>query len=194
MIEEILEEELAREAAPRELWDRVRHPRAAAAGTLKLRRLMWAMAAAAVVMASGMWFTRVTAEARAIEAATKAPEPLEFRSADAAEVRAWVKNHSGLDVPLAAELSPRVVLEGARPVGGAVEIAYRVDGRRVALLVSKAGALDFRKTSHGVLNRDRRAVSWSMRGERFTLACASPSDMEAACTLCHAADGIPHGT
>jgi hypothetical protein len=192
MIEEILERELTRVEAPSELWDRVENPRQRKTARPGLTWALAALVAVVLVVVSALRLVGGSADDLAIQAAVQEPEQLDFRSAEATEVRDWVRVHSGFDVPLADRLPQSIRLDGARTRGETVEVDYLVDGRRAALLVSKAG-VGFGSASHALVGRDSQAVSWTMRGRLFTLACAVPGDLEAACLVCHG-DGFPHGS
>jgi len=113
---------------------------------------------------------------------------IEFHSAKAAQVSAWVKANTGLDIPL-PDQPEGVQLVGARVLKGettAVEVAYRVGGHDAKLLVSKVESGLAVHSGHRFLgNPGTRASSWIMKDQRYTLACAEPGDLRAACTLCH---------
>ena len=193
MMERILEQELTRVTAPRELWDRVNAPyRAARVKESGSGRWSWALGAAMLVVAvlAGIRLMR----GNAAPVVAQAAGPSGIQSSEGAEVRAWVRARAGLEVPLAGELPASVRLTGATVMRGqAVEIAYRIEGRPATLLVAKTGGLQWGSVSHAFVRRDGKTASWSTRGHSFTLACAMPGDMELACLICHGG-GIPHGT
>jgi hypothetical protein len=132
----------------------------------------------------------------------------EFRSHDALAMRAWVKGRTGLDVPLVAGGSRLIQLASARSWKGtgfwngalssngraAAEVAFLVENRRATLRVSPAGPALPGFPQHDVLARkpDERskAASWVVRGQLYTLACASPEDLRIACSLCHVAGAL----
>jgi hypothetical protein len=178
--------------APDELWDRVqgrevsyRTPRAAAFAW------GWAVAAVAtVVVVAGMtvWLNRsLSSEELAVRALSRTPAQMEFRSADLAELRAWVKADTGLDVPLPVRTASSVQLVGAhvsRKGTPTAEISYRVGGMDATLVVSKLpqegdGRHAFVKSGsyHGA-----NFQSWTMRGQMYTIASA---DARVGCILCH---------
>lgn len=132
---EILERNLGRVSAPAELWDRV------VSGEAPKRRSVWmpwvlAVACASVAMA-GIFYRPA------------------LRSNDPAQVREWVKAHTGMDVPLARQQT--VQLTGARVVkAGKVEIGYKSG----VVLISKADA----------------GAHWGV----YAVECEKP-----ACVLCH---------
>lgn len=155
--------------APPELWDRVqsvrvRRPQAS-------RGLVWAVAATVVL---------------ATLALSKLPagrsQQMAFHCQNPAQLRAWVKANAGFNVPLRASLPASIQLVGARAVEGRVEIAYRAGNRDAMLLVSRAdrGAVN---VAHSQANG--KVSSWVMAGQRFTLACNDPADLQLACKLCH---------
>jgi hypothetical protein len=178
--------------APGELWDRVHGARAV---ELRPRRGMtwqWVVAAAATVLiAAGVtvWQNRdISGEERAVRALSRTPEHLQFRSGDAAELRAWVKSGAGLDVPMPAHTASSVQLVGAyvsrKGSTPTAEISYRVGGQDATLVVSKIpmdgdGRHQFVKSGsyHG-----SSFTSWTMRGQMYTIASA---DARVGCLLCH---------
>ena len=179
--------------APDQLWDRIH----AAEASFEIVRtpkprfgmaLAWGAAALLIVGAiTGVntWRNRnLSSEERAVRALARAPEQVEFRSNDLTEIRAWVKQSSGLEVPLRGLPADNVQLIGASLAGPAAEISYRVGGMDAALVISKAaeggdGKHAFVKSGsyHGA-----NFQSWTMRGEMFTIAAA---DARAGCMLCH---------
>ena len=105
-----------------------------------------------------------------------------FRCQNPAQLRAWVRANTGLNVPLRAPLPASIQLIGARAVEGRVEIAYKAGNRDAMLLVSRAdpGAVN---VAHSQVNG--KVSSWVMDGQRFTLACNDSADLQLACKLCH---------
>jgi len=181
--------------APEELWDRVHGPQGSASVHVwKPRRngvWQWAAAAAAtvaIVAGITVWQTReLSAEERAVRALSRAPEQLQFRTADLVELRTWVKSGTGMDLPLPVRTASSVELVGAYVSGKetpTAEISYRVGGRDATLVVSKIpmegdGRHRFVKSGsfHG-----SSFQSWIMRGQMYTIASA---DARAGCLLCH---------
>jgi hypothetical protein len=171
-----LERGLREVTAPPELWDRIQAPKRAPAGGS--RRLAWALAAAVVLIAFGL--STVHRESAAIESDS---QPLAFHCQNPAQLRAWVKARTGLDVPLRGAPPASIQLIGARDLGPRnerVEIAYRAGDRDALLLVSRASGA---AVPHN--NLTAKTSSWVMNGERFTLACDNPADLQLACKLCH---------
>jgi hypothetical protein len=159
--------------APPELWDRVRAAKAVSSRENN-RTLVWAMAAAVVVMAVGLSL---------IHRDNVASSPLTSdHCQNPAQLRAWVRAKTGLDLPLRADSSPSIQLISARNEGGRVEIAYRAGNRDATLLVSRADA-GSRSAPHNRVNGN--VSSWVMDGQRLTLACADPAALQLACKLCH---------
>ncbi|HUA18621.1 MAG TPA: hypothetical protein VMU80_23105 [Bryobacteraceae bacterium] len=166
-LQPVLERGLARVAAPGELWDRVQLPQQQQSKRPAMR-LVWAMAAAGLVLAVlGLRGSR---------------SPLELRSASPAEIQAWVKANSGLDVELAARPAVSVRLLGAHIIPGAnpaVEVSYLAGSYEARLVVSKdPGASPL--TVHDIAHPE-----WGMNGERYLLSCADPAGLQIACLLCH---------
>ena len=191
-VEALLERHLGPVTSPRELWTRIQNPSRIAPRHTVARKLAWALAAVVVFAGTVSSFREPKAfarnEAAALQALTQGTDDLEFRSAKATEIRAWVRMRTGIEIPL-PEISP-VQLMGARvAAAGTVEVAYRVGDRPVSLVVSKTNAAFFETDRHRKLRReslqDARTYSWAAGGQRFTLACAAPGGLEAACSLCH---------
>jgi hypothetical protein len=156
-MEQELERSLRRVAAPEELWDRLQHPGQQPA---RVRTRFMAWATVPVVMLVALW----TPHARNTA-------PLQLHSSDPVEVQAWVRANTSLDVPLHAGN-----LAGANAVSAqTAEIEYRVDGRKMSLLVSSEPVFSERKVAH---------ISWTAEGKTYLLACAEPQDLK-ACALCH---------
>ncbi len=148
---EIFEEALGRVRAPEELWRRVNQQARPQESFTRARKLAWSVAAA-VLFAGVVW---------------NLPRP-EFRSGDPAAIRAWVQQHAGIDLPLAHSGPARI--ESVRLQRNGVELAYRTNGRRATISVSKAAAA---------------GAHWSAGGSSYVLACATPGDLDGSCGLCH---------
>lgn len=170
-VEAELRRELQPVRAPEDLWERVQ--RRDADVTRRGSRHVWVLAAAAVMLV--LFLARPRQE---------------FRSGDAARIRQWVQLHTGLDVPLEASTAVRLV--GATGTDGRAEIACRVGDRDVKLVVSRARAGVAEASAHQT-HKDEKAVSWAMSGQLYTLACATPEDLQVACMLCHAGGAKPVG-
>lgn len=156
--------------APPELWDRVQ------AGRFAPRRktssvLIWATAAVGVLFAIGVY--RTTTPGDLPHAGIRCQNP--------AQLRAWVRAKTGIDVPLRAATLSSIQLIGARSVAESVEIAYRTGDRGGTLTVSPAiGAAD---VPHDRVSGN--VSSWVMDGQRYTLMCDNAADLQLACKLCH---------
>ena len=173
-LEHELHRGLRQVTAPRELWDRIQ-----ASQTAPLRAhnrgLVWTVAATVVLMAVGLSMVHRSNVAFQALAADRCQNP--------AQLRAWVRAKTGLDLPLRADSSPSIQLIGAemRDGAGGVQVAYRVANRDALLLISRAdGAAN---VPHNRVNG--KVSSWVMAGQRLTLACDSPADLQLACKLCH---------
>jgi hypothetical protein len=176
-IEAELRRELQAVRAPEELWERVQTQTGTSAGSRQSyvsHKLAWVLAAAAMTMVVAFFVQ---------------PRQ-EFRSGDASRIREWVQVHTGLDVPLQA--SPALRLVGAKGTDGRAEIACRVGDRDVKLVVSRASGGVVEASAHQSY-QGRKSVSWTMRGQLYTLACATPEDLQVACLLCHAGSARPVG-
>jgi hypothetical protein len=171
-IESVLAKELDRVAAPKDLWDRTLakargsetspSPRPRFSG----EKLTWALVAAMLVIVL-VW-------------GVPSRRDLVIRSANATQIREWVKANSGLDVPLLAD-SSSIRLTSARMSRDGVEIACRVGRHDAKLLISKNKS----SVQHAALNANSSTISWGMNSRLYTLACATPEDLRIACLLCH---------
>ena len=196
-VEALLERHLAPVTAPRELWERVRYPSQPRPSHEQQvpRKLAWALAAllafAAAVSSLRTPQSIAANEAAAFQALARETGDLEFQSGKAAEIRAWVHSRTGIDVAIPENPDSRVRLLGAHVApAGTLEIAYSVGDRRAALVVSKAASSGLNNLRHRELSREpnqsRRTYSWTLDGQQYTLACAVPGELQAACLLCHA--------
>lgn len=172
-LEPELQRGLGEVTAPPELWDRVQGAKAVSSRENN-RMLVWAMAAAVVVMAVGLSVLRRESVASTPLTSDRCQNP--------AQLRAWVRAQTGLDLPLRADSSPSIRLISARNARGRVEIVYRAGNRDAMLLVSRADA-GSRNAPHNRVNGN--VSSWVMDGQRLTLACADPAALQLACKLCH---------
>lgn len=185
--------------APDQLWDRVHGAGVpvrtrARSWTPFWRKKTWILAAAAAAAVAGlavgvnfMLNRSLSLEELAVAALGRSPDQLKFRSGEAPAVRAWIKSGTGLDVPMPSQLSPAVRLVGATVLSSKVptaQVSYRVGDMDVTLAVSKADpAADGKHTFvrsgsyHGA-----SFVTWSMRGQMYTVAAA---DARVGCQLCH---------
>jgi hypothetical protein len=188
--------------APEELWDRVQNPKVARAPISSRPVRMgpvqpaWFGAVAMVVIAlAATWALRLRSEANlsneqlAVRALLNGHAELGLQSEQPAEIRAWVKEHTGIDLPEQMRSSRAVRLYGARMIRKDVptaEVSYRVGDMDVALVVSKMDS--GKDVQHDVVvvgsDKDAKYQSWIMHGQRYTVAAA---DTKAACFLCHAA-------
>jgi hypothetical protein len=168
-----LQHGLRQVTAPAELWDRVQYARVTRPQTTN-RGFVWALALAVVLAAVALSLVRSPVH--------KESRQIAFHCQNPAQLRAWVKANTGFDVPLRTARSASIQLIGARAVEGRAEIAYRAGNRDALLLVSRAdsGAAN---VPHGRVSG--KASSWVMDGQRFTLACDNPADLQFACKLCH---------
>jgi hypothetical protein len=199
MNKDLFEPELARHLgpvkAPEQLWDRVQG--AGSAGhTVRTAETGWnpawgwVSAVALVALAAGLtvWLNRdLTSEQIAVRALSRTPDQLQFRSADLSELRAWVKNDTGMDVPLPVRTASSVQMVGAyvsRKKTTTAEISYRVGGADVALVVSKIPAQGDGRHAFvkGGSYHGANFQSWTMRGQMYTIASA---DARVGCLLCH---------
>jgi hypothetical protein len=157
--EPALARELGQVAAPEELWERVRNPviRKKKSVHTSVNAARVGACATVILVAIGLFVGHRG-----------------LRSADAGEIRGWVKAQAGIDVPLQSR-PVGVHLMGASVAKGSVEIAYRVGNRDGRLVVG----------GHAPSGSNGRVFTWSMDGRIYTLECATPEDLKIACNLCH---------
>jgi hypothetical protein len=150
-------------SAPPELWDRIQTHRAAPPPATN-RLLVWAMAGAVVLMAVGLSLIHRDNVVFPAFAGDRCQNP--------AQIRAWVRVKTGLDLPLRADSSQSTQLLGAQTIDGTrgVKIDYRAGNRDAVLLVSRA---------------DGSANSHSRFGPAFALGSDNAADLQLACKLCH---------
>lgn len=176
-INEWLEPELRRGlrevAAPPELWNRIQAPQARPSNRSN-RGMVWAMAVTVVIAAVALSLVRSPVR--------EATQEMAFHCQNPAQLRAWVRANTGLDVPLRAAPPASIQLIGARNLGARVEIAYRAGNRDALLSVSRADA-GSENVPHGSVNGN--VSSWVTDGQRFTLAANNAADLQLACKLCH---------
>lgn len=162
----VLARRLGYVAAPEDLWDCIQGPRAVhrSGGA---PRWTWVLAAAALAILA-VWAVLPRSE---------------FRSDRPAEIRAWIRRSTGLEVTMLEQPSPAIRIVSARVVKSdipTVEIAYRAGRHPATLRVSKSDAPD--SVRHQGADG---SASWTMRGQTYLLACADPADLQVACKLCH---------
>ncbi len=174
-LETLLTQHLGRVATPPELWDRIQAPGPVLPQRSHRRMLVWALAATAVIVAAVVvWQQRSRPEALVAQALRRGAGQLEFRSEQAPAIRAWVKERTGLDVPLLTEPPASIRLVGASVADWArtptAEVVFRVGGGHdEVLLVSKADPKLIGNSSHRFLSssqyRGARISSWLMHGQ-----------------------------
>lgn len=176
-------------SAPPELWDRICAAEQIRPAPRRQIRpvLVWATAAVVVIVAGLTAAYRQSAGSdrvlalRALNGTSGMPG---FRCENPAQLRAWVRANTGLDLPLRADASRSIQLIGAQEVKNSrgVEIAYRAGDSAAVLLVSRVNS-DVRNSAHDQASGS--VSSWVMDGQRYTLACDNPADLQLACKLCH---------
>ncbi|MBZ5606100.1 MAG: hypothetical protein LAO79_27725 [Acidobacteriia bacterium] len=151
----LLDRNLRPVAAPEELWERVCDPRPRPKPVLRLRLALAMIAAVATAWALH-------------------PRTASFDSQGASEMRAWVMDRTGLDVPLSPAAPIRLC--GSTAFGnGSAEIRYKLRDREARILVAKAERYT---QSHEFVSR----TSSILRGQSYTV---SGLDAQTACILCH---------
>lgn len=159
-IEEVLGRHLGQVSAPEDLWRRIQNGGATRQRPVS-RRVAWALVAA-MFAGGAAWALHPRPDAG-------------IRSSNAAEIRAWVKARTDLEVPLRDSSPVRLIGAHVTNHGSAAEIAYRAGGHKGTLSVARApGSMD----THAPGER----LSWTMHGQAYAIACEDP---HAACLLCH---------
>ncbi len=170
-------------AAPAQLWDRIREPRYKPKPRPMLRAAWPIAAAIALAIGAGIVWLRADGKPAPTDLRQLAIEqlrdrmPLELHSSNPAEIKRWLREHTGAEAPLpphsgAELLGARVVRAGTVRVGA---VAYRVGEHEAMLLIAHTSTPD---TPHG-------RMAWSARGVSYALAFADDTHSEAACRLCH---------
>jgi hypothetical protein len=186
-LERELQQGLRSVTAPPELWERVRAAQALQPGEGN-RGLVWALAMAVFLAAVALSLVRPPDEAFAIRALADGSPGIAFRCQNPAQIRAWVRANTGLDLPLRDGPSLSIQLIGAQTIDGTrgVEVAYRAGNRDAVLVVSRAEAGSARRP-HARASGDAsgNVSTWVTDGQRYTLACNDPAGLQLACKLCH---------
>jgi hypothetical protein len=180
---EWLEQELTRQfapvAAPDGLWDRIHEQRRPLRSNPRLNPA-WAIAAASFMALLAVFIGQQTRTA-------------EFRSADPSEIRAWIRSHTGFDVPLPDQppeggepvslVSARLERRRGEPVAA---ITYRVGNEFVDMRVAPAGKPVARHSQPRVESTaTTRTVSWDMGAESYSVTLNGATASNHACVLCH---------
>ncbi len=184
-LERELRQGLRSVTAPPELWDRVQAAQFTKPPRTN-RPLVWALAASVALIAVGLSAIHrqgaVDDETFALRALASDSQRIAFHCQNPAQLRAWVRAQTGLDVPLRTSPPASIQLIGARNLGAGAEIAYRAGDHAGVLLISRAGA------GSADVPHDRvsgSVSSWVMDGQRYTLASNDSADLQLACKLCH---------
>jgi len=160
--------------APEELWRRI-EDRLSARSAVPARKgfgRAWPIATMALLTITFAFWLANVREAAATQ----------FASHDPRAIRVWLRQHSGLDVPLPDTTTVR--LTGARVLrrGGEriAAVDYRAGRDRVTLLIARADP------RHPLPPHGTRVAAWQARDQVYTLDSSDPDRVEAACQLCHA--------
>jgi hypothetical protein len=186
-LEPVLRRELNRVPAPPELWDRV-----VSTGVVKATRrqsgrsFVWMLAVASAVTASvfAVAWGYNPVHAGSIDR----NRGIEFRSNQVSDVRNWIRDRTGLEIPLIGSSDGLVEMRGAAiSKEGAVEVHYRCGEQSAVLVVtaSSGSRPDHGYVSHVALEQST-TVSWSMGSREYTLSVERPGGLQAACLACHA--------
>jgi hypothetical protein len=182
--------------APDDLWFRVQQSKR----EVRQSSQWWLVAVtAACLCAAALFYGSHLARIRqfshsfSIEALLSTPDKLEFRSTSSADIQAWVRERTGMEVPLSPISSTKITLAGASILPGskpAVAIAYQVNGRYAVLAVCNNGASSTKVQArhNGWSERqvqDTKVASWNMRDHSYLLAYSASTEQRDACGLCH---------
>jgi len=168
-IQPVLARHLGQTTAPAELWNRIAEPRLPQPAAANFRLALALASVLLVAMLLGGFHPGRT-------------PALDFRSNRPDQIQAWVKANTGLEVPLHASRSARLL--GASAIRGeapAARIIYRVGAKDVALTVASVGI-----TPALTVSKSDSTYSWTARGQRYTVACADAEELRIGCLLCHA--------
>jgi hypothetical protein len=203
-----IESELTRQFrpvhAPDTLWQSIHEQRRPLRTRSRITAAVWIPALTLLALSVGLSARLTTtpinaADLRSLSATAGAPDRIEFRSGDPNQIRAWVKERSGIDISFPEKLpatGENVSLVGARLVRlkgtPLAEVTCRVGQHFVSMLVAnrpvRSGA--GRKLRHEDLRiesaADMRLISWNMGAERYMMALTDTYDFHKACLLCHA--------
>jgi hypothetical protein len=212
-LERELQQGLRGVTAPPELWDRVQAAQGSSLNTPALCGdsversysaegrynalapsgrpnpiLVWALAASVGFIALGLASiyreSVVGDEAMALRALADDSHNVAFHCQNPSQLRAWVRANTGINLPLRAEPATSIQLIGAQTFDGTrgVRVAYRAGDRDAVLLVSRVNS----GAANVPHNRASGNISsWVMDGQRYTLACTDPAELQLACKLCH---------
>jgi hypothetical protein len=180
-LEQVLRRDLQRVSAPDDLWKRVRfgkRERRNRTGTGPVWLGAGALALAASLLAV-TWGHHTRPASR---------EPA-IQSDNAGEIRAWVRERTGLEIPFAAVAPASIRMVGARivePAVPAVEVRFRAGGHDAVLLVVRSASTSFQSRAHGMHSGSASTVSWTTAGQSYTLTAPDADALHAACSACHA--------
>jgi len=180
-------------AAPADLWLRIEEPRGGYV-VLARRWPVWAFAAALAATIALFCFslrsdTGSYLAKSAVRELARGVDDVQFRSADPAAIRAWVRANAGFDIPLPPRSADNVKIIGVSVVhSGApmVCVTYRVGNRPSRLLVARAAAVT--PQHHSIDESRYRGMpvsTWVMNGQTYALASAPVEKAHAGCVLCH---------
>jgi hypothetical protein len=191
-LEPVLRKGLTRVHAPAELWDRVVLPRMDSRRSATPPRLVWMLAVASVVTASVCAVAVAWGHYPNPAGLNGLERPVEFRSQRASDVRGWVRQRTGLDIPLLAHPSSTVEMIGASVAEtGRVEIRYRVANQVASLFVSASGGglSEHKHVIRGSMD-NVTTLSWNIGPQAYTLAVQRTGSLSGACLVCHTTESI----
>jgi len=179
-IDQELTRQLAPVPAPEGLWNRIHEQRRPLRVTRRFNKT-WAIAGVALFL-----LLAGSAGQRSLRVG-------EIHCADPAEVRAWIRNQVGFDVPL-----PDQPPAGGEPVSlisarfdrrrgePAAAITYRVGNDVVDMRVGPARQPSGRHSQPRIESTaTTRTVSWEMGDESYAVTLTAAAASDHACVLCH---------
>jgi hypothetical protein len=189
-----LQRQLEPVPAPEELWKRIRTGARAktappAVHTAKARWVFLTSAATATIVlcyfAIGSDSTGHLAKIASRELAAGTSK-LDFRSSDPDRIRAWVRSHAGIDVPLASGRSVEFIGVGLLQVSPCVVcVSYRAGGKEGKLVIGRGGSGGPKHPSMQHWSyRGANILAWVAAGDTYAIA-APVENLQAACALCH---------
>jgi hypothetical protein len=181
---------MAQVKAPDTLWPRIQaerrdQMRSGRRGLQRTGWMLWPVVATVLLLASGDLLWQI-GQARGDVIRLSDREISGLASSNPAEIRAWVKTKTDMDLDLACGGAEGIQLSGVRLMRVRGElvaaISYRSKGKPATLLVSRKG-LVFRRMEPQ--SPDSRLVAWSGRDRSFAIAWQHAGDVEASCMRCH---------
>jgi hypothetical protein len=144
---------------------------------------VWVAAAGALALAASFLAVTWAHHAR------PADRVLALKSHDAREIRDWVRERTGLEIPLAPVAPASIRMMGARildPAVPSVEVRFRAGGHDAVLVVVQSSPASPQVRAHGLNPGSASTVLWTTAGQSYTLTAPDADALHAACSACHA--------